>query len=115
MKFMVTRTSLLGREKCPVEGAKRERFVRIDERTANDPKKIPAHKGTDGDWYEKGSNHRVEKGHIKRDFEDEAWFVELGSLEDLLNFVDKNGEVVVGWSMWNSGIRSLEIYDDYRE
>ena len=113
---MVRRTSgHYSDEASPVKGAVREKYTRIDERTCNDPKKIPAHRGGDGDWYERGTNHRVEKGRIRRDFEAEAWFLDVDSLDALLKLADKNGEVIVGWCSNNSSIRQLEIYDDYRE
>ena len=80
-------------------------------RSCDDPKKIPAHRGTDGDWYTKGTNHRVEGGMIKRDLGTrEAWAVECS---DLMAFVDKHGRCVISRDI--DGFCEIEIYDDYRE
>lgn len=86
-------------------------IVDTDARNCDDPKKIPANRGTNGDWYEDGTNHRVEGGKIRRDLgTKEVWGVEL---TDLQAFVDKYGECIVGRE--NSGFYTIEIYDTYRE
>ena len=67
-------------------------------------------KGTDGDWYMKGSNHRVENGMIRRDMGvEQAWAVTT----DLWAFIAKYGSCVVKQDM--DGYKSVEIYDTYRE
>ena len=115
MKFLVTRTSLWPDAK-PCEEAIKEPYVRVDERTVNAPDKIPAYIGKSTDWwYEGGRNHRVEHGHIMRDFDDEAWFVEINSLEELLKFRAKYGSVVIESLYNNHALLHLEIYDYYRE
>ena len=113
MRFMITRTSE-NRHRCPHPSARKEKFIRIDERTVDDPSMLPALV----DWYSSGTNHRVEDGHIKRDFEDEGWFIDVSTLEDLLRLVDEMGSPVMvdcdcDWN--NPTIWSLEIYDGYRE
>lgn len=115
MKFMVTRTSDWIGEKSPCPGARREGYVRIDERTANDPTKIPANKGSDGGWYSEGRNHRVERGHIMRDFDDEGWFIEIPDLDALMAFYAKHGPLVMEQCYHNHTINQIEIYDGYRE
>jgi len=57
----------------------------------------------------------VENGHIKRDFEEEGWFVEISTLSQLLEFEDENGEIIIKKSTDNPAIPEIEIYDDYRE
>lgn len=90
----------------------------IDRRFVDDPKKLPCNKGTDGDWFRtegdwfiRGTNHRIENGCICRDLEWEAgWFVEI---PDVMDFVRQHGDCVV--SIDDDGYESIEIYDDYRE
>ena len=48
------------------------------------------------------------------------WFIELNTLEDLLNFKEEIGEpIIIDDDIWkgnNVGVEySIEIYDDYRE
>lgn len=107
MLFRISRTSIC--EGKPCDEAISMTTVRIDERGVDDPAKIRAYYGENTDWwYSNGRNHRVENGHIKRDFDDEAWYVEISSLDELMKFIDKYGCIVVSLS-------SIEIYDDYRE
>lgn len=109
--YRCTRTSLLDYSKKPCKGAIRVDAVYVDERETSDPKKIPAFNGTDGDWYTEGTNHRVERGHIKRDLDREkVWAVKV---KDIAAFVAKHGQCVV--SINNEGWLTIEIYDDYRE
>jgi len=66
-------------------------------------------------WFSKGKNHRVEHGNIRRDFDDEAWFVEINDLDELMKFQEKYGQIVIQWFMFNQDLLELEIYDSYRE
>lgn len=113
MRFLVKRTSSSDESK-PCPGATPGEYVYIDERVVDDPKKIP---GEGAKWYERGENHRVEDGHIKRDFPGEAgWFLELSTLEDLIALQAQVGEeLVIGPATLNPGIMEIEIYDTYRE
>jgi len=86
-------------------------LVNTDTRICDDPKKIPANRGTDGDWYTSGTNHRIEGGMIRRDMGTKVeWAVEL---QDVQAFVDRHGDCVVGRNV--DGYCTIEIYDDYRE
>jgi hypothetical protein len=116
VKYAISRTSEWNDEEPPVPGAVREAYIRVDERTTNDPKKIPANKGTDGGWYETGRNHRVERRHIMRDFDAEGWFIEVPDLAALMALVKKHGHVIVKGEMFQSPyFPEIEIYDGYRE
>jgi hypothetical protein len=47
-------------------------------------------------------------GHYK------CWVIEINSLEELHEFIDENGPIVI--SKGNvDGLHEIEIYDDYRE
>ena len=111
MKFMIRRTSLRDEEQ-PCKEVYKDEYVYVDERTVSNPAKIKQ-KGYPEKWYNEGRNHRVEKGHIKRDFVDTGWFVNIDSLEQLIKFQNKYGEIIVG--EYCDGVPSIEIYDDYRE
>ena len=117
MEFMISKTSLYGADdKAPHERAYKKAYVRVDERTTDDPNKLFAEGGDR--WYRSGKNHRVENGHIMRDFDDEAWFIEIKDLDDLIQFtktLDGTDEIVFGASYWNNQMLQIEIYDDYRE
>lgn len=107
--FLCSRTSSYDGEPC--DGAIRITIINTDTRCCDDPKKIPANKGTDGDWYSAGTNHRVESGRIKRDMgTTRVWAVEVADLQE---FIDRHGTCVVGRNV--DGFGTIEIYDDYRE
>jgi hypothetical protein len=109
--YRISRTSSWDSRPC--EEAFQCEVMNVDRRSADDPKKIPAFNGTDGDWYERGSNHRVENGRICRDMGWRAeWFVEMEA-EDIWAFADKYGSLVVQIDV--DGWPKIEIYDDYRE
>ena len=115
MKFIVTRVSR-GDDTPPCKEAKEAVYTRIDERLCNDPAKIPAYKGQSPDWWLKeGRNHRVEHGHIMRDFDTTGWFIELDTMEDLLRFRNKYGAIIIQQWSDNPSILELRIYDGYNE
>lgn len=119
MRFKVCRTSMLfSEEDAPCEGAFREEYKFVDERIIYDPADLPPRHGLTGTewWYAEGKNHRVEDGHIKRDLVGTGWFIDIPNLEALLEFVQRNGKVIV--HPRNDMIPpsfELEIYDYWRE
>ena len=116
MRFKVRRTSEYDSKPC--EGAYQYDCLSVDERTVGDPVelKIPWARET---WYKDGSNHRVEDGHIKRDFEETVWAIDIPDLAALRAFAEDKGEIIIsvgGGYRDDSGVlATLEIYDDYRE
>ncbi len=109
--FLVRRTSEWIDKEKPCEFAFKVQCQNVDCRSVDDPRKIPANRGTDGGWYAKGSNHRVVNGAIMRDM---GWLTKWAvKITDVMDFVDSNGECVI--SRDNNGIKTIEIYDDYRE
>lgn len=118
MKFIVSRTSAWGDEKPPCEEAKRDSIVRVETRTLYTPEEFDKRFAQrEGKWLSVGTNHRVnEKGYITRDNGTiDVWSVEFNTLEELIEFCDKYGSVVIEDYMWNKAYREIEIYDDYRE
>jgi hypothetical protein len=112
MKFFVSRTSLCSDEQPCLEAFLSTRVI-VDERTVDDPKKLH-YKADIDDWYARGTHHRVENGHIKRNLtEENAWAVNISSLEDLVAFTKKYGGVVI--DKGPDGHLEIEIYDTHRE
>lgn len=111
MRFKVERTSRSD-EMSPCPEAKKLNYIRIDERFVDDPN---IYGETKESWLSKGSNHRIENGHIKRDFRETGWFIEINLLEELVEFEDNYGPLVINKSWENPGILEIEIYDTYRE
>jgi hypothetical protein len=97
---------------CPCEGAFLAPYVRIDERTVDGPNKVPCYKYSCAEWYADGRNHRVEDGHIKRDFDDEAWFIEIATIEEFIAFVSRYTDVLVGKAFSNPSIIALGLYHE---
>lgn len=116
MKFIVTRTS--GWKDSPCEEAKRDSIVRVETRTLCSPEEFDAKfSNREGKWLSVGSNHRVDKnGWITRDNGTiDVWSVEINNLDELMEFCNKHGDVVIQNYMWNKAYKEIEIYDDYRE
>jgi hypothetical protein len=108
--YLISRTSAYSEDK-PCPDAFKILVINTDTRSCDDPKKIPANKGTDGDWYTRGTNHRIEGGKIKRDLGYATeWAV---NVIDLPAFIEEYGTCVI--SKNNDGFCAIEIYDDYRE
>jgi hypothetical protein len=111
MKFLISRTSVWDEAKQPYEKAYRDKYIQVDTRKVDDPKKLKLKV----DWYSEGKNHRVENRYIKRDFESTGWFIDLETLEDLIKLKNEVGDIVIQSSFQNEEITEIEIYDGYRE
>lgn len=119
MKFKVLRTSWWDNDEPPCDGAYKEQIEwTLDVRRVNDPAKLRYNADT---WYTEGFDHRVnEDGHIERKFESilTIWCIDIEGLEGLVDFIEKNGEVVVTPVRENTSSIvkfEIEIYDGYRE
>lgn len=118
MEYKISRTSSWSG--APHKDAYQREYIYVDARTTDDPKKIPANCGTDGDWYQKGTNHRVENGRIKRDIHKESgWFIQINDLHKFLENLHKDEkatEIILSIEEdINPPMLGIEIYDDYRE
>lgn len=116
MKFRITRTSNSDKEIPPCEEAIREDCLVIDQRWFKTVEEY-AERCPDDPWFSRGSNHRVTKHGIARDFPNEQWVIEINSLEELLAFSKKHidNRLVINTIDWYNYNPSIEIYDDYRE
>ena len=45
----------------------------------------------------------------------ENWYIKIGKLEDLIDFYNKYGSLIIGSNWDNEKEMQIEIYDDYRE
>jgi hypothetical protein len=45
----------------------------------------------------------------------EKWFIEISSLEDLINLIKKEEDIIIGKSFAITGFYTITIYDDYIE
>ena len=121
MEFEITRTSIWGDEK-PCKEAYKKQIIRIDERGFETFEEHNERLSRDKKWTEEGFNHKIispnnnfDHQHIYREFNDEIWCIKINSLEELLRLQDKYGKIILGTCYKNDNIRSLEIYDDWRE
>ena len=114
MKFHISRVSCWDDKVSPCKEAYKDKYVRVDERTTNDPLK---NKFIGKAWYDEGKNHRVEKGHIKRDFDDEDWFIDINSFEELMALLKREGNLIISESYFlgDDKLGHIKIYDDYNE
>jgi hypothetical protein len=115
MKFEISRTSVWNIEVPPCDGAVKMETLRPDARHYGSPEeydKAQARYSRFKPWMSEGKNHRIADGNIIRDFDWEAWFIELNSLEELMSFISSEGPCVILRGEINP---SIEIYDDYRE
>lgn len=72
----------------------------------------------EGNWLSKGVNHKTSKGRIQREFPNgaEGYFIEINSIEELLEFHKKVGsELIITSATNNESIPAIEIYNYYRE
>jgi len=115
MQYIVERASDYNNKPC--EECKQITITYTDERISDDPAKIPYYKDNPNKWYEEKDffNHRVENGHLKRDRLLQVWAVEINTLEQLHNFIDKYGRIVISKYYGNENLLSILIYDDYIE
>lgn len=119
MKFLITRTSRKYVEQPPCEEARAEKYVVVDRRSVDDPRKFTAYRHNPDEamqmWYGDGSNHRVENGMIVRDMQERIrWVIDIENLEQLMELQRKYGELILNTDD-NNNDPAIEIYDDYRE
>ena len=120
MKFVIWRTSGIYVDNIknkPCGEAKLSLVESWNTRTCDEKTFNENFSEREGLWRSKGRNHSIDKnGYITRQMEDyEEWTVEFATLEELIAFSNKYGELVVQASWYESKYGSIEIYDDYRE
>ena len=97
MKFIVSRRTVsLTENRRPCDEAAQEELTPLDYRTVRSIEEAK-NKVWFKDWYEGGVNHRMESGMIVCDKKtrEKHWVVNIGSLEELLDFQGKYGEIEI--------------------
>ena len=117
MEFLLTSTSGGVENKIPNTTIKKytKREVRTCSTFEEFDKRFSRIEGT---WLSKGVNHKAYKGRIQREFPDgaEGHFIEINSIEELLEFQRKVGsELIITSATNNESIPAIEIYNYYRE
>ena len=121
MLFVVSRTSLVWSDDAPCPYATLRKIVNVESYKYSSPEEFDKNHFYSPAWLEEGTNHRVnEHGHITRDNGlVTVWTIEINSLEELLEFIDKYGDgfggVVISPYRSNPSYFEIEIYDNYRE
>lgn len=127
MKFIIRRTTHY-EESAPIKGAFKMMVPYWHTRTCTEEYFDKHFAPTEGKWRSKGKNHKKIKANynhlskgtwISRQEEDrEVWAIEINSLEELIAFEKKYGDIIISTYQDNEGdedILVIEIYDGYRE
>lgn len=117
MEFLLTSTAGYVENRIPNTTIKKytKREVRTCSTFEEFDKKFSRIEGT---WLSKGVNHKMSKGQIQREFPNgaEGHFIEINSIEELLEFEKKVGnEQIITSAFNNESIPAIEIYNYYRE
>ncbi len=119
MKFIVTRTShCCNYETKPCDEAKEIEIPRYDIRRMTEEEYNRKFGKEYGLWRSEGTNHTtINRGKwIKRQLGiEKVWYIEIKSLEELMSFQDKYGDLVLTRVCFNDEYKEIEIYDSYRE
>lgn len=123
MKFIIQRTSLYDSKPC--KEAQRIIVPYWHTRTCTEENFNIRFAQGEGKWRDKGKNHKEipaeydgEKNWIIRQEENrEVWGIKIKSLKELLIFEEKYGRLIVSTYDYGgeSNIKSIEIYDSWRE
>ena len=118
MKFTVRRASLWDDKKSPCSEAKRDSIVCVETRTFLSPEEFDERFAKkEGKWLSVGTNHRTnENGWIIRDNGMvDVWSIEINTFEELINFCNKYGSILIENEQFNQSYKKILIYDDYIE
>lgn len=118
MKFVISRASS---ENPPCEEAKFESITWVQTFLFHTPEEFNKRMGymrkKEKEWENEGTNHRInEDGCIERDYGTvDVWTIELDSLDDLIAFCKRHGDVIIQDYYMNRYYKHIIIYDDYIE
>ena len=117
MEFLLTSTS--GWVENQIPNAVIKKYTRIEDRCCSTFEEFDERfSRIAGSWLSEGVNHKTSKGRIQREFPDgaEGHFIEINSIEELLEFQKKVGnELIITSAIDNESIPAIEIYNNYRE
>lgn len=108
MKFIIERTS--DSFKKPCREAKKEEINCCDIRVDSLEKIKDKYPRVNWEGYYNW------QGGCRKDYKEKRWVIEIDSLEDLIKFKYKYGNIIIHSDNWgNSDLQVIEIYDDWRE
>lgn len=117
MEFLLTSTS--GGVEDRIPNAVIKKFTKVEVRYFSSFEEFDKRLSwMEGTWLSKGVNHKMSKGRIQREFPNgaEGHFIEINSIEELLEFHKKVGsELIITSATNNESIPAIEIYNYYRE
>ena len=117
MEFLLTSTS--GGVEDRIPNAVIKKFTKVEVRYFSSFEEFDKRLSwMEGTWLSKGVNHKMSKGRIQREFPNgaEGHFIEINSIEELLEFQKKVGnELIITSAIDNESIPAIEIYNNYRE
>ena len=115
MRFIVTRTSIGGKERPCDEAVLGEKEV-WGCRTVSEKEFNRKFSSSEGKWRTKGKNHKIMKhGCIGRMFGYEiCWVLNIDSLEELMVFIKNHNDIVIFEREHDDYDGIIEIYDDRR-
>lgn len=117
MEFLITSTS--GGVENQIPNAVIKKYTKIEVRYFSSFEEFDKRLSwMEGTWFSKGDNHKASEGRIQREFPNgaEGYFIEINSIEELLEFQKKVGsELIITSATNNESIPAIEIYNDYRE
>ena len=117
MEFLLTSTS--GGVENQIPNAVIKKYTKIEVRYFSSFEEFDKRLSwMEGNWLSKGVNHKTSEGRIQREFPNgaEGHFIEISSIEELLEFQRKVGsELIITSATNNESIPAIEIYNDYRE
>ncbi|MCK5216587.1 MAG: hypothetical protein KAJ93_02300 [Methanosarcinales archaeon] len=105
MKFEVWRVSTYGDDSKPCDEAIQECTTRTQQKIFESTDEFNDDLSVEL-WYKTGFNHRLIDGKIARDYNKWIWTVEINSLDELIEFIKRNGEIVMVED-------TIAIHDDY--
>ena len=117
MEFLLTSTS--GWVENQIPNAVIKKYTKIEVRFCSTFEEYDERfSRIEGSWLSEGVNHKTSKGRIQREFPNgaEGHFIEINSIEELLEFQKKVGhELIITSAIDNESIPAIEIYNNYRE
>ena len=117
MEFLLTSTS--GGVEKQIPNTTIKKYTKIEVRVFSSFEEFDKRfSWREGTWLSKGVNHKMSKDRIQREFPNgaEGHFIEINSIEELLEFHKKVGsELIITSATNNESIPAIEIYNYYRE
>ena len=111
MKFIVDRASAYYGEK-PCDNSKEEDIITYDCRGFKSFEEYEERLGES--FLDFGFDHEVTDKGIVRKYKEKFWTIEFNSLEELNEFIDNQGSIII-YPKKNTKYKEITIYDDYVE